>query len=95
MSDTLRLVEIAYADDGSTEAHIEGWGPTAEATLQLLPANGLEVGMLTTAVSSSEVDEVWADIRARTEAGQTPVLKSHLDQLGITAAVLWWSQNGG
>lgn len=95
MSDTLRLVEVAYADDGSSLAHVEGWGPMATPTLQLVPADDLEVGMLTTAVDATTAAEVKADIRARTAAGQTPVLKSHMDQMGMTAALLWWSQNDG
>ena len=95
MSDTLILVEVAYADDGSSLAHIEGWGPMATPTLQLVPADDLEVGMLTTAVDATTAAEVKADITARTAAGKTHVLKSHMDQMGMTAALLWWSQTDG
>jgi hypothetical protein len=95
MSDTLRLVEVAYADDGSSLAHIEGWGPMATPTLQLVPADDLEVGMLTTAVDATTAAQVRTDIQTRSAAGQTPVLKSHLDQMGMTAALLWWSQHDG
>lgn len=95
MSDTLRLVEVAFADDGSLLAHIEGWGPMATPTLQLVPADDSEVGMLTTAVDATTAAQVKADIQARSAAGQTPVLKSHLDQMGMTTALLWWSQHDG
>jgi len=92
MSDLdLRLVELLQSDDGKTLAHIEGTAPIDAPSLQLTPADDLEVGMLSTGVDSATVAGVAADIRARVAAGQTAVLKSHLDQLGITAAVLQWA----
>ena len=95
MSDLdLRLVELLQSDDGETLAHIEATAPIDATSLQLTPADDLEVGMLSTGVDSATVAGVAADIRARVAAGQTGVLKSHLDQLGITAAVLAWSSNG-
>ncbi len=95
MSDALRLVEIAYADDGSALAHIDATAPLASASMQLVPADDLEVGMICTGVDSATVAQVRADILARIAAGQTGVLKSHLDQLGLTAATLAWSQSDG
>jgi len=95
MSDLdLRLVELLQSDDGETLAHIEATAPINAPSLQLTPADDLEVGILATGVDSATVAGVAADIRARVAAGQTGVLKSHLDQLGITAAVLAWSSNG-
>lgn len=92
-NDSIRLVEVAYADNGDALAHIEATAPIDAPSLQLTPADDLEVGMLSTGVDSATVAGVAADIRARVAAGQTGVLKSHLDQLGITAAVLAWSTN--
>jgi len=95
MSDLdLRLVELLQSDDGDALAHIEATAPIDAPSLQLTPADDLEVGILATGVDSATVAGVAADIRARVAAGQTGVLKSHLDQLGITAAVLAWSSNG-
>ena len=95
MSDTLRLVEIAYADDGSKLVHIEGWGPLASPTMQTVAADGMETAMVTTAVDTPIVDATRADIQARATAGQTPGLKSHLDALGLTAAVTEWARTDG
>jgi hypothetical protein len=96
MSDTtLRVVEVAYDPDDNPVVHIDGWSPLQVALMQSVIADGLATYMVTSGKDSQTVEAVRADIRARTEAGQTPVLKSHLDQLGITDAVLWWSQNSG
>ena len=92
MSDhDLRLVELLDSDDGATLAHIEATAPIATASLRLTPADDLEVGMLATGVDSTTVANVRADIASRAAAGQTPVLKSHMDTLGITAAVQEWA----
>ena len=93
MSDlSLEVVEIAYDDEGNAIAHIEGWGPVATATMQTAPAGGRDVAMVTTDRTPEEVAAVKADIEGRIAAGSsTPVTKAHLDDLGITAAVLQWA----
>lgn len=91
----LRVVETAFEDgDGATTVHIEGWAPLATATMQSVPADDLETYMVTSAVSSSTVAATKATIKARIDSGEsTPVLKSHLDALGITAAVESWASD--
>lgn len=91
MSDTFRLVELAWDDSGATLAHVEAWGPVSTATMETIPADGQDVAFLTLGVDSDTVANVRADIASRAAAGQTPVLKSHLDTLGITAAVQEWA----
>lgn len=92
MSDTsLRVVEVAYDPDGLPVVHIDGWSPLQTPLMQSVPAGGLETYMVTSGAGSSTVADVKADIQARDAAGQTPVLKSHLDDLGITAAVQAWA----
>ena len=93
MSDlSLEVVEIAYDDEGNAIAHIEGWGPVTTATMQTAPAGGRDVAMVTTDRTPEEVAAVKADIEGRIAAGSsTPVTKAHLDDLGITAAVLQWA----
>jgi len=92
MSDTsLRVVEVAYDPDGLPVVHIDGWGPLQTPLMQSAPAGGLETYMVTGGIGSTTLDGVRADIQARVAAGQTPVLKSHLDDLGITAAVEAWA----
>lgn len=92
MSDTsLRVVEVAYDPDGLPVVHIDGWSPLQTPMMQAAPAGGLDTYMITSGVGSAIVDGVKADIKARIDAGQTPVLKAHLDDLGITAAVQAWA----
>ncbi len=89
---SLRVVEIAYDDEGNALVHIEGWGPVATATMQTAPAGGRDVAMVTTDRTPEEVAAVRLDIQGRIADGSpTPVTKSHLDDLGITAAVLQWA----
>jgi len=89
---SLRVVEIAYDDEGNALVHIEGWGPVATATMQTAPADSREVAMVTMDRTPTEVAVVKADIQSRIAAGSsTPVTKDHLDDLGITAAVLQWA----
>ena len=89
---SLRVVEIAYDDEGNVLVHIEGWGPVATATMQTAPAGGRDVAMVTMDRTPEEVAAVKADIEGRIAAGSsTPVTKAHLDDLGITAAVLQWA----
>ena len=88
----LRVVEIAYDDEGNALVHIEGWGPVATPTMQTAPADSREVAMVTMDRTSEEVAAVKLDIQSRIAAGSsTPVTKDHLDDLGITAAVLQWA----
>jgi hypothetical protein len=92
MSQSIKLVEVAYDDQGSTLAHVEAWGPTATATMQTVAAAGDEVAFVTMAESIATVATIRAEIKARIDAGSSsPVLKSHLDALGITAAVAQWA----
>lgn len=89
----LRVVETAYEDgDGATTVHIEGWAPLATATMQSVYADDLETYMVTSGVDSDTVAATKAAIKARIDSGSsTPVLKSHLDALGITDAVEAWA----
>ena len=89
---SLRVVEIAYDDEGDVLVHIEGWGPVDTATMQTAPAGGRDVAMLTTNRTPEEVAAVKLAIQSRIATGSsTPVTKDHLDDLGITAAVLQWA----
>ena len=48
--------------------------------------------MITSAVAWDTVDSIKAIIKERIDSGSSsPVLKSHLDDLGITAAVQAWA----
>ena len=90
MSDTsLQVVEVAYGPDGLPVVHIDAWQALQTPLMQSVQAEGLAVYTATGAVPYSEIEEVFADIRALYEAGEpTPVRKSHIDRLGLTAAVL-------
>jgi len=89
----IRVVETTYEDgDGATTVHIEGWGPLATPSMQAIAADGLDTYMVTSGVAWDVVDATKDAIKARIDAGEsTPVLKSHLDALGITAAVESWA----
>ena len=90
---SLRVVETAYDDEGDVLVHIEGWGPVATSTMQTAPAGGRDVAMVTTDRTPEEVAAVKLDIQGRIAGGSsTPVTKTHLDDLGLTAAVLQWAQ---
>lgn len=87
----LTVVELAFAEDGSTVIHVDGESLLASPTMQNVAAQSLETYLVTSAKTSAEVSVVRADIQQRVAQGETPVLKSHLDDLGITAAVLQWA----
>ena len=93
MSDTtLTVVEIAYDPAGNPVVHVDGWSPLQTPLMQSVQAEGLAVYSTTAAVDFSAAESVKADIRARIDGGSSsPVLKSHLDDLGITAAVEAWA----
>ena len=93
MSDaTLTVVEIAYDDQGQPVVHIDAWQALQTPLMQSVQAEGLAVYSTTGAVDYSVAESVQADIRSRIDAGSSsPVLKSHLDDLGITAAVEAWA----
>ena len=93
MSDaTLTVVEIAYDDQGQPVVHIDAWQALQTPLMQSVQAEGLAVYSTTGAVDYSVAESVQADIRSRIDAGSSsPVLKSHLDDLGITAAVQAWA----
>ena len=93
MSDTtLTVVEIAYGPDGLPVVHIDAWQALQTPLMQSVQADSLAVYTATGAVSYSVAESVKADIQARVAGGSSsPVLKSHLDDLGITAAVLAWA----
>lgn len=95
MSDTtLTVVEIAYGPDGLPVVHIDAWQALQTPLMQSVQAEGLAVYTTTGAVDYSVAESVQADIRARIDAGSSsPVLKSHLDDLGITAAVQAWASS--
>jgi len=48
--------------------------------------------ILMVACKKSDADTVLADIQARIDNGQTPVLKSHLEALGLDEAVEQWAR---
>ena len=93
MSDTsLTVVEVAYDPDNNPVVHVDGWAPLQTATMQTVSAEGLDTYMITSAVSWEVVGQTRADIKERIDAGSSsPVLKAHLDALGITAAVEAWA----
>lgn len=101
MSDTtLTVVEIAYDDQGQPVVHIDAWQALQTPLMQSVqvsritdgPNWGLAVYSTTGAVDYSVAESVRSDIRARIDGGSSsPVLKSHLDDLGITAAVEAWA----
>tara|TARA_Y100001973_G_scaffold86404_1_gene129362 strand:+ start:1008 stop:1295 length:288 start_codon:yes stop_codon:yes gene_type:complete len=94
MSDTiLNVVEIAYGPDGLPVVHIDGWSALDTALLQNVAADGKETYMATSDKTPAEVAAVKLDIQNQIAAGaSTPVTKTHLDDLGLTAAVLAWAQ---
>ena len=93
MSDTsLQVVEVAYGPDGLPVVHIDAWQALQTPLMQSVQAEGLAVYSTTGAVDFAVAETVRADIRSRIDAGSSsPVLKSHLDDLGITAAVEAWA----
>ncbi len=93
MSDTsLTAVEVAYGPDGLPVVHIDGWSALDAALMQNVAADGKETYMVTSDKTPTEVAAVKLDIQNRVAAGaSTPVTKSHLDDLGITAGVLAWA----
>ena len=51
-------------------------------------------GSIVVSARGDEVQAVKLDIQGRVSSGSsTPVTKSHLDDLGITAAILAWAQD--
>lgn len=48
--------------------------------------------VLMVACKKSDADAVLADIQTRIDNGQTPVLKSHLEALGLDEAVERWAR---
>jgi len=97
MSDTtLRVVEVAYDPDGNPVVHIDGWSPLRTPLMQSAIADGLATYMVTSNEDDQTVAAVRVDIQARIAGGSSsPVLKSHLDQLGLTAAALAWAVSDG
>ena len=95
MSDTsLQVVEVAYGPDGLPVVHIDAWQALRAPLMQSAQADGLAVYSATGAVDYDVAEGVRADIQARIAAGSSsPVLKSHLDDLGITAAVEAWASS--
>ena len=93
MSDTLlTVVEVAYDPEGNPVVHVDGWSPLQVPLMQTVAAQGLDTFMMTSAVSWDTVDSIKAIIKERIDSGSSsPVLKSHLDDLGITAAVQAWA----
>jgi|TARA_R100000030_G_scaffold4272_1_gene2996 hypothetical protein len=93
MSDqTITVVEIAYGPEGAPVVHIDAWQALTAPLMQLAQAEALAVYSATGAVEYSVAEAVKADIQARIAGGSSsPVLKSHLDDLGITAAVEAWA----
>ena len=97
MSDnTLTVVEIAYDPSGLPVVHVDAWQALGTPLMQSTQAEGLAVYSTTGAVVYAVAEGVKADIQARIAGGSSsPVLKSHLDQLGLTAAALAWAVSGG
>tara|TARA_R100001510_G_C7469528_1_gene86409 strand:+ start:111 stop:398 length:288 start_codon:yes stop_codon:yes gene_type:complete len=95
MSDTiLSVVEIAHDDEGKPVVHIDAWQALQSPLMQSVEAETLAVYTATGAVSFAVAESVQADIKARIDGGSSsPVLKSHLDDLGITAAVEAWASD--
>tara|TARA_R100000664_G_C2734927_1_gene124585 strand:+ start:203 stop:490 length:288 start_codon:yes stop_codon:yes gene_type:complete len=93
MSDTsLIVVEVAYDPDGNPVVHIDGWSPLQTPLMQSVATEGLDTYMITSGVAWDTVDATKAAIKARIDAGSSsPVMKSHLDALGITSAVEAWA----
>ena len=92
MSDTLRLVEIAYTDFGAIIAHTESYIEEAIADMETITAQAKEVAVVAMNKTPEQVAAVKADIKERIDNGSTtPVLASHLDQLGMRNAVLQWA----
>ena len=93
MSDTtLRVVEVVYGPDDLPVVHADAWQALEAPLMQFEDANGLAVYFATGGVAYGLAESVREDIRARIDAGSSsPVLKSHLDDLGITAAVTAWA----
>jgi len=96
-TNTLTVVEIAYDPNGDPVAHIDAWQALETPLMQSAQADsdGRRVALFS--ISPGDIDydvseSVRAEIKARIDSGSsTPVLKSHLDALGITDAVEAWA----
>jgi len=95
MSDTsIEIVEIPYGPDGNRVVHIDAWQALDAPLMQFSNAAGLAVYCATGGVDFTLAESIREDIRSRIDAGSSsPVLKSHLDDLGITAAVAAWASD--
>ena len=95
MSDnSLTVVEVAYDPNDDPVIHVDGWAPIQAANMQSVSAEGLDTYMITSNVASAVVASTKAEIKERIDAGSSnPVLKSHLDALGITNAVKAWASD--
>ena len=89
---TITVVEIAYSPTGAAVVHVDAWQALTAPLMQLAQAEAFAVYSATGAVEYAVAEAVKADIQARIAGGSSsPVLKSHLDDLGITAAVEAWA----
>ena len=90
----IRVFDTGFDEQGNSVVSIQAEGPLLSSDMQTAPAGGYEVAMVSTGKTSQAVADVLADIKTRIADGSTtPVLASHLDSLGLRAAVLTWAQN--
>ena len=89
----IRIVDTGTDPDGATVVEIQAEGPLLASDMQTAPAGGYEVAMVSTGKTSQQVADVLVDIQTRIADGEaTPVLASHLDALGLRAAVEQWAR---
>jgi len=89
----IRVYDTGFDADGNSVASIQAEGPLLASYMQTAPAGGYEVAMLSTGKTSQQVADVLVDIQTRMADGEaTPVLASHLDALGLRAAVEQWAR---
>jgi len=89
----IRVYDTGFDADGNFVVSIQAEGPLLASDMQTAPAGGYEVAMVSTGRTSQQVAEVLVDIQTRIANGEaTPVLASHLDALGLRAAVEQWAR---
>ena len=87
------VYDTGFDADGNPVASIQAEGPLLSSDMQTASAGGYDVAMVSTGKTSQQVADVLVDIQTRIADGEaTPVLASHLDALGLRAAVEQWAR---
>lgn len=89
----IRVFDTGFDDAGDVVVSIQADGPLLSSDMQTSSAGGYDVAMVSTGKTSQQVADVLVEIQTRIADGEaTPVLASHLDALGLRAAVEQWAR---